>query len=74
MRNRADLESHKSRTSEGLQLTRQLHSEIMQLQESAVQPVPTQDFVIQDLRFGMNRQEATIESQTTEIKNLQRDF
>ena len=61
-----------SRTSEGQQLMRELHSEMMQVQQSAVKPDPTRDSVIQDLRFGMNRQEATIESQKAQIKSLQR--
>ena len=74
MRNRADLESHKSRTSEGQQVTRELHSENMQLQASALEPDPTQDFVIQDWMFGMNRQEAAVECQKAETKSLQRDF
>ena len=74
MRNRADLESHKSRTSEGQQLTRELHSENMQLQASALKPDPTQDFVIQDWRCGMNRHEAAVESQKAETESLQRDF
>ena len=34
----------------------------MHLQESDVKPVPTQDFVVRDLKFGMNRQQTTIES------------
>ena len=61
-----------SRTSEGQQLMRELHSEMMQVQQSVVKPDPTRDSVIQDLRFGMNRQEATIESQKAQIKSLQR--
>ena len=69
-----DLESHKSRTSEGQQLIHELRSETMQLQESAVQPNPTQDFVTQDLKVGMHRQEATIESRNAEFQKLQIDF
>ena len=57
-RHRTDLESHESRTSEGEILVRELRTENMQLQASAVPPEPTRDSVIQDLRFGMNRQEA----------------
>ena len=69
----AELESHESRTSQGQQSIRELHSEIMQWQASSVQPDPSQDFVIQDMRSGMTRQEAKIESQKAEMKSLQRD-
>ena len=64
---------YKCRTSEGLQLVRELHMEVKQLQASAVPPDLTQDFVIQDWKFGMNREEATIESQKADVKSLQRD-
>ena len=74
LRNQADLESHKSRNSEGRQLIRELRNEIMQLQESLVRPDPTGEFVIQDLRFGMDRRAATIGRQTAEIKSLQSDL
>ena len=36
-------------------------------------PNPTRDSVIQDVSFGMRRQEAKIESQKAEMKSLQRD-
>ena len=36
-------------------------------------PDSTRDSVIQDVRFGMHRQEAKIESQKAEMKSLQRD-
>ena len=61
MRNRTDLESHKSMTSEGQQLFREFRSDIMQLQASAVPP---------NLTRGL---EAKSESQKTEIQSLQRD-
>ena len=72
-RNRTDLESPKPRTSEGHQLICELHSEILHLQASAVQPDPTPDFVIQDVRFGVRLQEAMIGSQKANIKSPQKD-
>ena len=42
-------------TSEG-QKKSKFTPQIMQLQAKAVQPDLTQDFVLQDMRFGMNRQ------------------
>ena len=39
---------------------RELHSEIMQLKASAVQPDHTQYFAVQDMRSVMNRQEEKI--------------
>ena len=62
LRNWTDLESHIFRTSEGQQFVHELRNEMMPVQESAVKPDLTQDLVIRDLRSGMNRQEATIES------------
>ena len=59
---RADLQSHKSRTSEVKQFIREVHSENMCLQASAVPP-GTHIFAFQGVSFGMNRQEAMIESQ-----------
>ena len=61
LRNRTDLESHKSRTSEGQQLVLELRSEIVQLQASAVPLDLTRDL------------EAEIESQKTEVQSLPRD-
>ena len=52
-------------------IIRELHSEIVQMQAYVVQPDPIQDFAIQDMRFGIHRQEAMIESQKAESKNLQ---
>ena len=63
----------KPRTSEGHQLICELHSEILHLQASAVQPDPTPDFVIQDVRFGVRLQEAMIGSQKANIKSPQKD-
>ena len=49
-------------------------AKLCNLQKSAVQSDITRSFVIQDLIFGMNRQEAAIESQKPEIKSRQRDL
>ena len=73
-RNGADMESSKSKTSEEQQFIRELQSEILQLQASAVPPDLTQYFVIQDMMYGMNRQEATSQSHKVEMKSLQRDL
>ena len=56
------------------ELIRELHSEIRHLEASIVKPDPTRDSVFQDLKFGMNRQEAKIESQKIKIQQLQRDL
>ena len=67
------MEVHKSGTSEGKQLVRELRSEIVQLQALAVPPDPTRGSVIQDLRFEMNRQEAKKESQKAVFFSLRKD-
>ena len=46
----------------------------MQLQASAVQPDPTQYFVSQDMRFGIRRKEAVIQSQGAESTNFIKDL
>ena len=47
-----------------------VHCEILHARSSSA----NRDLVIQDLRFGMSRQEAMIKSQTAEIHSHQRDF
>ena len=51
----------------------EIRSESKLFQESAVKPDRTQCFVIQDLRFELNRQEAPIECQEAEVISLQSD-
>ena len=74
LRNRTDLESHNSMTSEGELLVRELRIEMMQLQASAVPPGPTRNSVIQHWRFWMCRQEAQIKNQKAEIKKSSTKF
>ena len=62
-RNRTNMESHEPRTSKGQQMIRELRSEVMQMQASAVSPNPTRDL------------EAKIQSQKKyEIQSLPRDL
>ena len=68
------MESHKTRTSEGQQLIRELHCELVEFTAAAVPPDLTQDVVVQDAKSGMTRQEAKIESQIAGITSIQGDL
>ena len=61
LRDRANQESHKSGTSEDLQILRELRSEVMHMRASTLPPNLTRNL------------EARIESQTYEVRSLQRD-
>ena len=61
LKNWTNLEPHESRASQGHQIIRELLSEVMQMQASALSPNLTRDL------------EAKIESQKYEIQSLQRD-
>ena len=62
LRDRANKEPHKSGTSEDLQILRELRSEVMHMRASTLPPNLTRNL------------EARIESQTYEVRSLQRDL
>ena len=76
LRTRTDLESHDSRKSEGTAMNSrvtQLNFAIDRDQLCSTR-ISLKSSVVQDMMFGMNRQEAMIESLKAEIRSVQRDL